>query len=423
MTTSTDAASGPLVTSDGVPLKQSLQQALKQKRRQAFLLTLPLLAFIFIFFLVPIIIMLWRSVDNPEVSTIMPKTTIALSTWDDSTGELPSEDVYAALVQDLTKGRKDKIIGKVGRRLNFEIPGMSSLFRGGARKASKLTEGPYKEQMIKIHKKWGTLPVWRLIKRESNPVTASYYLSAMDMKFGPDGSITSQPENRSIYIFLFQRTMIMSVAITLLCILLGFPVAYLLATVPMRYAGLLLILVLLPFWTSLLVRTTSWIALLQSQGVINDLLVGIGLLDDENRLQLIHNKTGTLIAMTHILLPFMILPLYSVMKTIPPSYMRAARSMGATQAWAFYKVYLPQTLSGIGAGTILVFILSIGFYITPALVGGTSGTLISNFIANHISVTLNWGLAAALGAMLLALVLVLYMIYDKIVGVDNMKMG
>ncbi len=423
MTTSSDAASGPLVTSDGVPLKQSLQHALKQKRRQAFLLTLPLLAFIFVFFLIPIVMMLWRSVDNPDVTKYLSRTAVTLSTWDETKGELPGEEVYEALVADLTEGRKEKTIGKVARRLNFEIPGMSSVFRGSARKAAKLKEGPYKDVMVGINKKWGDIAVWRLIKRESNPVTASYYLNAMDMKFGPDGSITSQPENRQIYVFLFQRTIIMSVAITLLCILLGFPVAYLLATIPMRYAGLLLILVLLPFWTSLLVRTTSWIALLQSQGVINDLLVAVGLIDDSNRLQLIHNKTGTLIAMTHILLPFMILPLYSVMKTIPPSYMRAARSMGATQAWAFYKVYLPQTLSGIGAGTILVFILSIGFYITPALVGGTSGTLISNFIANHISVTLNWGLAAALGAMLLALVLVLYMIYDKIVGVDNMKMG
>ena len=423
MSDSTVADAGPLVTADGRPLKQSLQLALRQKRRQAFLLTVPLLLFIFIFFLMPIVTMLWRSVDNPEVSAYVPNTVIALQSWDESTGDLPGENVFAAMVKDLQVGRENRTIGKVARRLNYEIPGMSSLFRGSARKAGKFKEGPYKDHLLKAHKKWKNVDVWRLIKRESNTVTASYYLAAMDMRFGSDGSVTAQPEERQIYIFLFQRTLIMSVIITLLCIVLGFPIAYLLATVPMRYAGLLLILVLLPFWTSLLVRTTAWIALLQSQGVINDLLVATGVLSDDNRLSLIHNKTGTFIAMTHILLPFMILPLYSVMKTIPPSYMRAARSMGATQAWAFYKVYMPQTLSGIGAGTILVFILSIGFYITPALVGGTSGTLISNFIANHISVTLNWGLAAALGAMLLALVLALYLIYDKIVGVDNMKMG
>ena len=184
-----------------------------------------------------------------------------------------------------------------------------------------------------------------------------------------------------------------------------------------------MILVLLPFWTSLLVRTSAWIALLQQEGVINDLLVWIGVVADDARLQTIHNQIGTVVAMTHILLPFMVLPLYSVMKTIPPSYMRAALSLGANPVMAFFRVYFPQTVPGIGAGGILVFIIAIGYYITPALVGGTKGTLISNFIAYHISTSLNWGLAAALGIILLGLVLALYLLYDKIVGIDNMKLG
>jgi putative spermidine/putrescine transport system permease protein len=184
-----------------------------------------------------------------------------------------------------------------------------------------------------------------------------------------------------------------------------------------------MILVLLPFWTSLLVRTSAWIALLQKEGVVNDVLVTIGLIGDDGRLSMIHNQAGTIIAMTHILLPIMILPLFSVMKTINPSYVRAARSMGATSFTAFRRIYFPNTVAGIGAGSILVFILSIGYYITPALVGGTQGTLISNFIAYHISGSLNWGLAAALGTLLLLLVLALYILYDKVVGIDNMKLG
>ena len=127
--------------------------------------------------------------------------------------------------------------------------------------------------------------------------------------------------------------------------------------------------------------------------------------------------------MTHILLPFMILPLYSVMKTIPSSYMRAAISLGANPLVAFIRIYLPQTLSGIAAGSILVFILSIGYYITPALVGGTDGTLISNQIAYHMQTSLNWGLAGALGAILLLAVLALYMVYNKIIGIDKMRLG
>jgi len=171
------------------------------------------------------------------------------------------------------------------------------------------------------------------------------------------------------------------------------------------------------------VRTTSWIVMLQTQGVLNDLMVWLGLISDDSRLQMIYNQTGTIVAMTHILLPFMILPLYSVMKGISPSYVRAARSLGANQLTAFVKVYLPLTVPGIGAGCILVFILAIGYYITPALVGGQSGQLISNSIAYHMQESLNWGLAASIGAILLFAVLALYLIYNKIVGVDNMKFG
>ena len=215
----------------------------------------------------------------------------------------------------------------------------------------------------------------------------------------------------------------MSLGITSMCILLGYPIAFLLATLPMRTSNVLMILVLLPFWTSLLVRTSAWKVLLQNQGVINDFLVWIGIIADGNRLELINNVTGTVIAMTHILLPFMILPLYSVMKTIPPTYMRAAKSMGANDFMAFRRVYFPQSIPGIGAGSILVFILAIGYYITPEIVGGTKGVFISNRIAYHISSSLNWGLGAALGAILLVVVLALYWLYDKFVGIDNVKLG
>jgi putative spermidine/putrescine transport system permease protein len=195
------------------------------------------------------------------------------------------------------------------------------------------------------------------------------------------------------------------------------------ATLPLGISNLLMIMVLLPFWTSLLVRTTSWIVLLQKEGVLNDIMVWVGIIGDEHRLQMIYNMTGTVVSMVHILLPFMVLPLYSVMKTISPTYVRAAQSMGATPVRAFWKVYFPQSVPGIGAGAILVFILSIGYYITPALVGGRTGQLISNMIAYHMQKSLNWGLAAALGGLLLAGVLALYWLYNRLVGIDNMKLG
>ena len=158
-------------------------------------------------------------------------------------------------------------------------------------------------------------------------------------------------------------------------------------------------------------------------GVINDTLVSFGLLGEDERIAMIHNATGTVIAMTHILLPFMILPLYSVMKTIPKSFVRAAVSLGAHPWEAFWKVYFPNTVAGIGAGSILVFILSIGYYITPELVGGNTGTFISNRIAYSISISLNWGLAAALGVILLGIVIAFYILYDRIVGIDKMRLG
>ncbi len=280
----------------------------------------------------------------------------------------------------------------------------------------------YKQAFLDIDEDWGSADVMQTIKVYSPTYTPGYFLTAVDLQLNPEG-VEAQPDDQAIYLKLFWRTVWMSLTITVATILLGYPVAFLLANLPMRVSSLLMILVLLPFWTSLLVRTSAWKVLLQQQGVINDVLVWSGLINEAGRLVMINNQLGTIIAMTHILLPFMILPLYSVMATIPPSFVRAAKSLGATNVTAFRRVYFPQSVPGIGAGSILVFILAIGYYITPALVGGTTGIFISNRIAYHISSSLNWGLAAALGTILLAAVLILYWAYDRIVGIDNVKLG
>ncbi|MEO3429105.1 ABC transporter permease [Pelagibius sp. CAU 1746] len=408
-------------TADGMPLKVSIARAMRRNKLMALALIAPLFFFILFSFLIPIFDMSLRSIDNSVIPDVLPKTVAALAEWDGE--DLPPEDAFAALAADMKAGRESRDIGKVATRLNYELSGMRGTVMGSARKIAKVEEGPYKEAMIKADKDWSDPAVWQLLKRLSSPYTMGYYLNAIDMRFSPDGAIEAQPDFRQIYIDLFLRTFWMSILITGLTILLGYPIAHLMATMPLRYSNLLMILVLLPFWTSLLVRTTAWIVMLQSEGVLNDILVALGLFSDDARPQLVYNKIGTIVAMTHILLPFMVLPLYSVMKTIPPSYMRAARSLGANQATAFIRVYVPQTLSGIGAGSILVFILAIGYYITPALVGGTSGTLISNQIAYHMQQSLNWGLAAALGVILLATVIALYFLYNRVVGIDKMKLG
>ncbi|MGI9388976.1 MAG: ABC transporter permease [Boseongicola sp.] len=419
------ASNGPVLAADGTPLKKSLARALRVQKTRALLLIAPLLVFVLISFIIPIASMLFRSVENSIVEETLPNTIPLLAAWDASTGELPDEEIYSAMAQDMVVAVEAKNHTKLGTRLNYEKTGISSLFRRSGRAIGKWdleADAPFKEKFIDVHDGWGDIETWRTIQTHARTVTPGYFLNAIDMQLTPDGA-SAQPEDRRILIRLFVRTLIMSLIIMGSCILLGYPVAWLLANLPARKANLLMILVLLPFWTSLLVRTSAWKVMLQQQGVINDVLVWLGMVDDANRLIIINNQFGTIVAMTHILLPFMILPMYSVMQTIQPTYLRAAKSLGATNWTAFWRVYFPQSIPGIGAGSILVFILSIGYYITPEIVGGTKGVFISNRIAYHISSSLNWGLAAALGTILLVVVLGLYWCYDKIVGIDNVKLG
>lgn len=409
-----------LSLAEGKALKAQLARSQRRAKRRAFLLVLPLLAFVFLSFIVPIGQMLYRSVHNDAFSANMPQLTAWFAA--NPAGTEPDEAAYAALAADLASAAQARTIGVVGTRVNYEMSGTRSLFTSAGRRADDLAT-PFAQSVPAMNAGWASPELWATMRNVSSPITGNFYLAALDRTRDLDGKIVAAPDERKIYIALFARTFILSLAITGVCLLLAFPIAHLLATLPMRYSNLLMILVLLPFWTSLLVRTTAWIAILQGQGVINSLLVSLGLIDEAGRLSLVYNQTGTIIAMTHILLPFMVLPLYSVMRNIKPTYVRAARSLGATSWTSFRRVYLPQTLPGIGAGSLLVFILAVGYYITPALVGGASGQLISNLIAFHMQNSLNWSLAAALAALLLGVVILLYWTYDRLVGIDNMKLG
>ena len=422
---------GVLTTADGIPLKESLAKAEASAKRRAFFLVLPLFLFVLITFLTPLGQMFHRSIYNDgftlhtdietkEETPIM----VNLRSWFKANprGTEPDEAAFEALAKDLLVLRETKAAGLAGTRINYELSGSRSLFTKGARNSTKL-EPPYKEAILALDEDWAEPELWSAMRNGSSPYTMNFYLAAVDLTRDTEGSITQVIENRRIYVKLFVRTLVLSLIITGLTFVLAYPIAHLLATLPLRYSNLLMIMVLLPFWTSLLVRTTSWIVLLQSQGVVNDALVGTGFLTDEGRIQMMYNQTGTIIAMTHILLPFMVLPLYSVMRTIKPSYVHAARSLGATSWTAFRRIYFPQTIPGIGAGGLLVFILSIGYYITPALVGGADGQLISNLIAYHMQKSLNWSLAASLAGLLLGGVLLLYWLYDRLIGIDNLKLG
>ena len=388
----------------------------------AFSLVLPLLAFISLSFIAPLGALLGKSAYQPQVANTLPQTMQALDQWG-GVG-LPPEAAFAALAKELPKARAERTLVRAGGPVNRLRGGMRSVLNRTARTLEKTsaTES-WSKALVDIHPAWAEPGTWLAIKQAGARFTMRHYLQALDLEQRQDGSIGQRPEELRIYTPLMWRTLLVSLGVTLLCLAIGYPIAYMIATAPPRRGHLLLLMVLVPFWTSLLVRTTSWIVLLQRQGVINSLLVSLGLTPDSGRLEMIYNMTGSFVAMTHVLLPFMVLPLYSVMRAIPPSYMAAAASLGASPVQAFTRVYLPQTMPGIGAGALLVFILAIGFYITPALVGGRTGQLISGMIAYHVQTSLNWGLAAALSSILLLAVIGLYLLYSRVLGIERLSLG
>ena len=240
------------------------------------------------------------------------------------------------------------------------------------------------------------------------PVGWLFYLSFV----GSDGQFSLEHYKKMIeyksYARVFMTTFQVSLLTTLICILLGYPLAYFLAHLPGRWTGLFMLAVLLPFWTSLLVRTYAWLVLLQRKGLLNDLAMQIGLWDSP--IKLVHNMTGTLIGMAHIMLPFLVLPLYGAMKKIEPDMMHAASNLGASPVRSFWNVYFPLSVSGLVAGALIVFVLCLGFYVTPAVLGGGRVVMVATQITAILEYQFDWGAASALGVVLLvATIGVLYL--------------
>ncbi len=406
----------PALSIDGVPLKTRLARAERSRKLRALGLVLPLFAFVLITFLYPLGVLAFKSIRNEETLGRLTRTHEALAAWNGQS--IPEEPVFAALAADLKQAQEKRQAGEIAKRINSEFAGAMSKFKGITRKIDAMEAGPYKEVFLSTDKIWSDVELWRVVKSVSNTYTPYYWLAAVDVKQGADG-LERVPAEEAVFIDVYGRTFWIAGLVTVLTLILGFPVAYLLATQPPARANLLMIFVMLPFWTSLLVRTTAWFVLLRSEGPLNDLLEILV----NNRFELIFTRFGTVLAMTHIQLPFTLLPIYSVMKTIPPSHVRAARSLGAGPFLAFWKVYCPQTVPGIAAGCLLTFILCLGYYITPALVGGPKDQMVSYYVTYYMNNIINFGQASALGMMLLIITMVLYWAYNKLVGIDNMKLG
>lgn len=410
-----------LSTAETMEIKTRLRRIARLDQMKSLALILPLIVFLLLTFLAPITSMLGHSIDNPEIPRALPLTLNALENW--SGKGLPEESAYAALAADLVRA-KDQTgqLADLGKRLNMEIAGYRSLLQKTTRQLPmEAAPTSYKTALSELDERWADPVYWQAIARNRSEVTAFYLLSSLDLGVNEQGEIAKSEPDRAIYLDVFTRTFGMSLVVTIICLLLGFPLAYLLATLPTRQSNLLMIMVLLPFWTSVLVRVAAWIVLLQSGGVINNALISLGIIGSP--LQLVFNRVGVYISMVHILLPYMILPIYSVMKGISPTYVRAAVSLGCHPCRSFWKVYFPLALPGVGAGGLLVFILCIGYYITPALLGGPQDQMVSYFVAFYTNTTINWGMATALGSLLLVATVVLYAIYNRLVGASGLKLG
>jgi len=253
------------------------------------------------------------------------------------------------------------------------------------------------------------------------PVGWLFYLSFV----GADGQFSLEHYAKMIEYKSYARTFVttfqVSILTTLICILIGYPLAYFLAMLPARVAGFFMLAVLLPFWTSLLVRTYAWLVLLQKKGILNDFAMSIGLW--ETPLKLVHNMTGTLIGMAHIMLPFLVLPLYGSMRKIDRDLMQAAANLGASPAQAFRQVYFPLSLSGMVAGSLIVFVLCLGFYVTPAVLGGGRVVMVSTQITAILENQYDWGAASALGVVLLVATLVILFAATRLLKLDTALFG
>jgi putative spermidine/putrescine transport system permease protein len=417
------AAFGPAGAGDAPETTGDLKALLRRTRRvhelKAMALIAPLFLFLLATFVGPILLLLSQSFVDPVVAPILPHVIASLKSWHGP--ELPPDDAFAAMVADMRAAGAEGTLAQAATRINYDISGLRSLLlRTGGALPQEMTQSP-RATLIGIDKRWGELDTWAAIRRASGPVTDLYLLAAVDLRRDAENAITRTPADQRIFITILARTFEIALVTTALCLALGFPLAYLLATLPPGRTNLVLFFVLLPFWTSILVRTLAWFVLLAREGILNDLLRDLGLISDP--LHLIFNRTAVYVALVYVFLPYMVLPMFSVMKGIPMLYTRAATSLGATPFAAFRRVYLPQAMPGVSAGCLLVFINALGVYVTPALIGGANDQGISFMIAFYTNKTINWGMGAALSLLLLAATLALYGVYNRLVGSPQLRVG
>jgi len=366
-------------------------------RGLAAALLAPLLLLLGLGFLAPLLALLATAVRDPELAATLPGTRAELVAWDGQ--GLPGEGAFAALARESTAALADRRLGPLTARLNFSEPGLRAALLRVARAGGRLS-APFADSVPALDQRWADPATWQALAAARGPLTSLYLLRALDLTPGAAG-IEAVPADLALFRELFARTLWVSLLVTLACILLAYPLAALIAGLRPPWSGIVTAMVLVPFWSSVLVRSTAWFALLAREGPVNEALLAAGLIAEP--LQMLGTRAAVLVATIHVLLPVAVLPLLAVMLRLDPRLPRAAASLGAGPWLRFWRIWLPLTLPGVAAGGALVFLLAIGFYITPALLGGERDQLIAWFIAQFLNRDVNWGMAAALSVWLLAL--------------------
>jgi putative spermidine/putrescine transport system permease protein len=371
-------------------------------------LVAPLLVFLAVFFIWPLATMIQGAVLDPVVAQALPNTARATALWDRQSA--PSQGMKAAFASDIAALNDDQIVGDITRRLNSAQPGFRTLM---SRTVAAIRDQGGDTDLTAVDRRWNETDYWRAIADAvASRYTDRYLLAAIDFNRDPLGTIEVLPADQSANRAILGRTFAIAAIVTIACIAIGLPYAMLAASLTGWLRGIMLGAVLLPLWTSLLVRTAAWFILLQDNGLINTMLITLHLTDSP--LPMIFNRLGVIIAMTHVLLPFMVLPIFSVLVGIPRNLMPAAASLGANPFMAFFRVLLPLSMRGVVSGSLLVFMAAIGYYITPALLGGPKDQMISSVIAFYAMGAANWGMAGALGIVLLVATLILYAVYQRL---------
>ncbi|EJT06889.1 ABC transporter permease [Rhizobium sp. CCGE 510] len=379
-----------------------------RKQLTSFALVAPLALFLAFFFVVPLATMMKSAVSDTVASQALPTTAAALKGWDRSS--TPPVDAQKAFARDLRGITDDQLFGDLVRRLNSAKSGFRTLM---SKTKTAAVSDENLSDLVSVDQRWSDPAFWIAVQdAASSPITDRNLLAAVDLTRDNDGSIVSLPEGSSANRETLIRTLVTAGMVTICCVLIGLPFSMVAASVNGWARQLLLGAVLLPLWTSLLVRTAAWYILLQDNGLINSTLEAIGL--TSGPIPLIFNRVGVVIAMTHVLLPFMVLPIFSVLIGIPKNLMPAAASLGASPIRSFWLVLLPLTLRGVVSGSLLVFMSALGYYITPALIGGAKDQMISAVIAYYATGAANWGMAGALGLVLLLATIILYVVYLRL---------